>query len=146
MTYSSATKPINSCKSFQILLVEDNPHDALLIRRTILRQGQDNWNLVQVERLNEAIDLCHEYQRLTSSTFDIVLLDLRLPDSSGLETVTQFRAVFPHLPIVVLTGLDDETLALKTIRVGAQDYLIKEVTTIKQLQQSIQFAIARHAS
>lgn len=126
-----------------ILLVENNPDDAVLIRRTFLRAGREIWKLAQVERLDEAIAICKEYEAETGKNFDIILLDLRLPDSSGLETVVRFRREVPDVPVVVLTGLRDEELALASIRAGVQDYLSKDEITIQQLVRSVRFAIER---
>jgi signal transduction histidine kinase len=133
--------------AIQILLVEDNPADAGLMRRLFARAGQDAWQMVQVDRLESAITACRDYKTLMQGdrTFDIVLLDLHLPDSSGIETVTQFRAALPEIPIVVLTGLNDEELALQTMSAGAQDYLVKENTTIQQLVGAVRHAIERNA-
>jgi K+-sensing histidine kinase KdpD len=133
--------------AIQILLVEDNPADAGLMRRLFARAGQDAWQMAQVDRLESAITACRDYRALMQDdrTFDIVLLDLHLPDSSGLETVTQFRAALPEIPIVVLTGLNDEELALQTLSAGAQDYLVKENTSIQRLVGSIRHAIERNA-
>jgi DNA-binding response OmpR family regulator len=141
----SGVQTLRSCQSLHLLLVEDNPDDACLVRRTIQRSGLSNWNLVQVERLSEAIAICQDYQDLADQTFDLVLLDLRLPDSTGLNTLSQFRNTMPTLPIVVLTASDDEMFALRAIQLGAQDYLIKETTSIQQLIKSVRFAVERSA-
>lgn len=136
---------INST-AIHILLVEDNPDDAALIRRTFLRAGRDLWKLAQVERLDEAIAICKEYRTQVGQNFDAILLDLRLPDSTGLATVVQFRQAVPDIPVVVVTEIDDENLALAAIRAGAQDYLSKEDITIQQLLRSVRFAIERSAA
>jgi DNA-binding response OmpR family regulator len=129
-----------------VLLVEDNPDDAVLIRRTFLRAGRENWKLAQVERLEEAISICKEYKADAGRNFDVILLDLRLPDSMGLETVLQFRQAVPDVPVVVITAIDDEDLALASIRAGVQDYLTKDDITIQQLLRSVRFAIERSAA
>lgn len=129
--------------AIHVLLVENNPDDAVLIRRTFLRAGRDHWKLAQVERLDEAIAICKEYKCQTGQNFDVILLDLRLPDSSGLETVIKFRQAVPDVPVVVITGLRDEDLALASIRAGVQDYLSKDEITIQQLLRSVRFAIER---
>jgi DNA-binding response OmpR family regulator len=137
---------LTNTTAIHLLLVEDNPDDAALVRQTLIRAGREAWKLVQVERLQEAIEVCQEYRSQTGQNFDVVLLDLRLPDSVGLETVVQFHQAMPTTPIVVLTALHDETLALESIRAGAQDYLTKDEITIHQLLRSIKFAIERQAS
>ncbi|MBD1847119.1 response regulator [Cyanobacteria bacterium FACHB-63] len=134
---NSAAIPIH------ILLVENNPDDAVLIRRTFLRAGRDDWKLAQVERLDEAISICKEYHSQTGKNFDVILLDLRLPDSCGLETVVKFRRAVPDIPVVVITGVRDEDLAIASIRAGVQDYLSKDEITIQQLLRSVRFAIER---
>ncbi len=141
----SGVDTFSSCESLHVLLVEDNPDDACLIRRTLLRAGKQLWKVVQVERLSEAIAIYQDYQAIATQAFDVVLLDLRLPDSDGLNTVVQFRNTIPNIPIVVLTASDDEDLALKAIRMGAQDYLVKDTTTIQQLLKAVRFAIERSA-
>jgi DNA-binding response OmpR family regulator len=131
--------------AIHILLVEDNPDDAVLLRRTFLRAGRESWKLAQVERLDEAISICKEYQSQSGQNFDVILLDLRLPDSTGLETVVQFRQAVPDVPVVVISTIDDEDLALASIRAGVQDYLSKDDITIQQLLRSVKFAIERNA-
>lgn len=132
--------------AIHVLLVEDNPDDAVLIRRTFLRAGREHWKLAQVERLEEAISICKEYKADTGQNFDVILLDLRLPDSTGLETVVHFRQAVPDVPVVVITAINDEDLALASIRAGVQDYLTKEDITIQQLLRSVRFAIERSAA
>ncbi|MCU0550454.1 MAG: response regulator [Leptolyngbya sp. Prado105] len=141
-----ASSNLTDTAAIHILLVENNPGDAALVRQTLIRAGQETWKVVQVEQLCEAIAICQEYRSQTGQNFDAVLLDVRLPDSTGLETVVQFRHAMPDAPIVVLTALNDETLALQAIRAGAQDYLAKDEITIHQLLRSIKFAIERQAA
>jgi DNA-binding NarL/FixJ family response regulator len=94
--------------------------------------------------LDEALDACAEYATLTQGRqFDVALLDLNLPDSTGLETMKRFRQEMPQIPIVVLTGVDDRNLALRAIAAGAQEYLVKDETTINRLLQAMKWAIAR---
>lgn len=137
---------LTDTNAIHVLLVEANADDAALVRRTLLRAGRDTWKLVQVERLQEAIAVCQEYRSQAGQNFDITLLDLRLPDSTGLETLIRFHQAIPETPIVVLTALDNEELALRSIRAGAQDYLTKDEITIQQLLRSIKFAIERSAA
>jgi CheY-like chemotaxis protein len=130
--------------TIQILLVEDNPADASLMRRIIARAGQDHWQMAHFEQLDEAIDACAEYAALTQGKqFDVALLDLNLPDSNGLATMARFHQEVPQIPIVVLTGVDDQQMARKAIAAGAQEYLVKDDTSIKRLLQAMQWAIAR---
>ena len=102
------------------LLVEDNPADARLLKEAVAEVGAArSIELVHVDRLATAL------QRLKTESFDVVLLDLSLPDESGLQTLIRAHAAAPSVPIVVLTGLDDEALAARAVREGAQDYLVK---------------------
>jgi len=103
----------------KILLVEDNADDADLLRRTLDDVGSPLFDLTQVERLEQALT------RIRTEKFDAILLDLSLPDSQGLETVAKMTVDALSVPIVVLTGLDDERVGLAAIRKGAQDYLVK---------------------
>ncbi|HEY9610270.1 hybrid sensor histidine kinase/response regulator [Allocoleopsis sp.] len=119
------------------LLVEDSPSDAELFHRIFLRAGSGKWNLAHVERLGKAIESCRE------RTFDIALLDLRLPDSDGVDTVTQFCTSIPDVPVVILTAFDDEELALQAMSKGAQDYLVKDQVNIQVLRRTICYTIER---
>jgi signal transduction histidine kinase len=126
-----------------VLLVEDSPTDADLIRQVFLRAGQEKWQIVHVDRLGEAIEICHEESTQIQRKVDVVLLDLHLPDSTGLITVKSFHQAMPNIPIIVLTGLNDEELALQAIVEGAQDYLVKDDINIQRLMRSIRYAIGR---
>jgi signal transduction histidine kinase len=131
-------------KQFQVLLVEDNLADATLIRQAFLKVSSEKWHFVNVETLGDAITTYyHTLNDAESSPFDLVLLDLGLPDAKGLETIQQFLADAPEAPVVVLSGLDDEALALQAIEEGAQDYLVKDQITLQKLLKSIQFAMRR---
>ena len=105
--------------SIRILLVEDNADDEFLLRRALAAIKTASFDLTQVGTLSEAL------ARLRADHFDVVLLDLSLPDCKGLETVQRTLATTSKVPIVVLTGLNDEVFALKAVREGAQDYLAK---------------------
>ncbi|MGI0492393.1 ATP-binding protein [Alkalinema pantanalense CENA528] len=132
-------------RSINILLVEDNPADTSLFRRVFWRLEQDTWNLVEVQTLQDAISTYNDYLSLSQGqqTFDVVLLDLGLPDATGLDTLKQFRAALPNAVVIVLTGLDDENLALQAVGEGAQDYLVKDQVTTQWLLRTIRFAIER---
>jgi PAS domain S-box-containing protein len=122
----------------KILLVEDNPGDVLLLQETLSEITFVDLELVPVERLKTALS------RLQSEEFDVVLLDLVLPDSNGLDTFIQIHEQAPLIPIVVLTGMADETLAISAMQAGAQDYLVKgQVSGSELLLRSIRYAIER---
>jgi signal transduction histidine kinase len=128
-------RPIN------LLLVEDNPADANLVKQAF---SQENWQFVSAETLEDAIT-AYQNPAIGSSSdpFDLVLLDLGLPDAKGLDTIQQFLEASPEAPVVVLSGLDDEKLALQAISVGAQDYLVKDQITLQALLKAIRFALRR---
>ncbi|MGA2077864.1 MAG: response regulator [Terriglobia bacterium] len=119
------------------LVVEDNPTDAMLLKHTLKGIPDANFITTCVERLADAMS------RLAATTFDIVLLDLCLPDSAGPETLTRLRQFQPEVPVVVLTGLDDEGVGISAVQMGAQDYLIKGRFPASLLGRSIRYAIER---
>jgi len=121
----------------QILLIEDNPGDADLIVELLPRDGPVVFEINNVDRLSKALEC------VSKGRFDLVLLDLGLPDSDGLETLRAIRTHFARLAIVVLTGNNDEQLGLASIQEGAQDYLIKGQIDQTLLVRSINYAIAR---
>ncbi|MEG4440787.1 ATP-binding protein [Microcoleus sp. AT9_B5] len=121
----------------KILLVEDNPADADLLAELLEVSVGVQWELVSVEFLHEAI------AQLCKQPFDVVLLDLSLPDSRGLETLTRLREVAPDTAMVVMTGWDDEAIALESVRLGAQDYIVKSHITTQLLVRTIRYAIER---
>ena len=122
-----------------LLLVEDNPGDARLLREMLIEAGAHKTELTQAENMSEAEKL------LAERLFDIVLIDLGLPDAQGLEAVRRARAAAPRVPLVVLTGLDDESLAAQALQEGAQDYLIKGQIETRGLLRALRYAIERKA-
>lgn len=124
-------------KPTPLLLVEDNLADAYLLTEMLEQVDEQLWQIIQAKRLSIAL----EY--LQNSSFSVVLLDLTLPDSTGLNTVTQIQAAAQDLPIVVLTGIDDQELALQAVALGAQDYLVKGKITTELLVRAIRYAIER---
>jgi diguanylate cyclase (GGDEF)-like protein/PAS domain S-box-containing protein len=125
----------------KVLLVEDNPGDARLLREMFNEQGSRSTQLTVAPSMAEA----EKY--LAEHTVDIVLLDLGLPDVQGLEVVKRARAAAPRVPLVVLTGLDDETLAARSLQEGAQDYLVKSQIdtygTTRGLVRALRYSIER---
>jgi len=124
-------------KPIHILLVEDNPDDATLLQITLNEGPRGQFELVHVERLEAAL------KRLKEQTFDLVLLDLSLPDSRGLETFRRLHSQSPGIPVVALTGLDDETVAITAAKEGAQDYLVKGQFNRGLLVRAMRYAIER---
>jgi signal transduction histidine kinase len=129
----------------QILLVEDSWVDTLLLRHTFMRLDRPDWNLVETQTLHEALSRVKPSSdnRTEWVNPDLVLLDLHLPDASGLDTLKQFRSMMPDVPVVVLTGLDHAATAIAAIAAGAQDYLVKDDLTMQRLLQTVQFALKR---
>jgi two-component system sensor histidine kinase UhpB len=121
----------------KILLIEDNPGDARLIREMLAEAETGSFALEWVPRLSDGLE------RLNQGEIDLVLLDLGLPDSRGLDTFFKAYAHAPEIPFVLLTGLDDETLALSAVRRGAQDYLVKGATDANGLLRAIRYATER---
>ncbi len=122
----------------RLLLVEDNAGDARLLREYLAQADSVRFEIETVVRLSEAMDATRERD------FDIVLLDLSLPDGSGLDTYITLAREAPHLPIVLLTGLDDDALALRAVQAGAQDYLVKGQVNENSLARSLLYAVERH--
>jgi CheY-like chemotaxis protein len=118
----------------KILLVEDNPGDARLIEEMIKEEGTAKFELVHVKSLAEALE------SLGANSFDSVLLDLGLPDSSGLDTLIRVHNQAPDMPIVVLTGLADEAVSAEALRQGANDYLVKGRVDSNVLVRAMRYA------
>ena len=119
------------------LLVEDNTGDARLIKEMLAESKRSTFNLIWVDRLAKGIDY------LKNNSVDIVLLDLSLPDSSGPETFEKLVMHVPQMPVIILTGLDDEQLAISLLRSGLQDYIVKDHANTEMLARSIRYAIER---
>jgi diguanylate cyclase (GGDEF)-like protein/PAS domain S-box-containing protein len=130
----STVKEIDFCR---ILLVEDEPGDASLVRQALRASSDMRFEIDWVTTLAEA------RQRLQQNPPDVLLLDLSLPDSSGLDTIHAGRQAADMLPLIVLTGHDDTDFALRTLTLGAQDYLIKGRFDSDSLVRAIRYAISR---
>jgi len=120
-----------------ILLIEDNPDDSDFFAETLVDIPTETFDLTSVMRLNEALS------KLDAQTFDIIFLDLALPDAHGTDGFTKIQQKNPTIPVVVLTGLDDDKTALDIMRQGAQDYLIKGTIEPPLLHKTIGYAIER---
>ncbi len=118
-----------------ILLVEDNKGDAKLIQE-MLKESPQAVQMSHVSQLSEV-------NSIPPKEYDVILLDLNLPDSNGLNTVLKMHELLPQVPIVVMTGLDNEELSLSAIQAGAQDYLVKGKTDSHHLIKTIQYALHR---
>src|SRR6185369_9416384 len=120
-----------------VLLIEDNPGDARLIREMLAEDPDAPFDLHFAERLAHGLDF------LANKPASVVLLDLSLPDSLGLETFAKVYAHSPGVPIIVLTGTDDKTVALKAVQGGAQDFLVKGKLDHELLVRAMQYSIER---
>jgi PAS domain S-box-containing protein len=122
----------------RVLLVEDSVSDADVLQEMLHQTGLGSLEFTWVERLDEALS------RLCQETFDVLLLDLSLPDSTGSDTFLRVRNAAPQVPIVVLTGVEDEHLGLEAVRHGVQDYLVKGRADDRQVARAIRYAIERN--
>ena len=120
-----------------VLLLEDNPGDARLLREMLNEQGSLNTQVTHLECMSDA------EKHLAEHAVDIILLDLGLPDAQGIGAVQRAHAAAPHVPLVVLTGLDDESLAAEALQQGAQDYLIKGQIETRGLLRALRYAVER---
>jgi signal transduction histidine kinase len=125
-------------RSLHILLVEDNAGDARLIREMLSNEKPGSFRMTHLLRMHEA------EKHLLKGGVDIVLLDMGLPDAHGIETVRRARSIAPEVPMIVLTGLEDEALAAEAMKEGAQDYLIKGQIENRALPRVLRHAIERH--
>lgn len=122
----------------RILLVEDNPGDARLIREMLLSRDLEDVSL------DVAVDLAGALHEVAHATFDVVVLDLGLPDAQGLEGLARVTLAAPDAPVIVLTGNADSGLALAAVQAGAQDYLVKGEISADLLMRACRYSIERH--
>jgi PAS domain S-box-containing protein len=120
-----------------ILTVEDNPSDLFLLEHMLKSSGLDIRQLYSTDLIREACSLLRERE------IDLVLLDLSLPDSFGIQSFRQLKAVVNNIPVIILTHMSDTTLALEAIKEGAQDYLVKGELTESLLVKTIQYSLER---
>ena len=124
-------------KEIHVLLIEDNPGDARLIREMLAESKLQLFSLEHSGSLSDGLD------SLSKNTHDVVLLDIGLPDSSGLDSVHEIKKAAPMIPVVMLTGLDDEKTAVSALQLGVQDYLVKCRIESSLLVRSLRYAIER---
>lgn len=132
MSISSTEK-----RTLRLLLVEDNPGDARLLQEELREVPSAQFEVLHVDRLSEALRV------VGASGVDAVLLDLSLPDGNGLGSISRVLQAAPTVPLVVLTGMDDERLAVQAVHQGAQDYLVKGQVTGPLLVRALRYAIER---
>ncbi|MGK7932507.1 MAG: diguanylate cyclase [Microcystaceae cyanobacterium] len=123
--------------SITLLLVEDNNEQTFLLQELLAETGEIPWEIAEAQRLSQALEI------LANQTFDAILLDLSLPDSSGLGTLEAVKAVAPNTAIIILTALNSQEIALEAISQGAQDFLIKGQFQSELLSRAINYAIER---
>ena len=124
----------------KILLIEDNPADMLLLKESLHSDPLADFHITVAELLK------HGLEKLAGEGFDILLLDLGLPDSQGLETFESAHTQYPNVPIIVLSGMTDDLTALQAVQSGAQDYLVKGPTGWNLAPRAVRYAIERHQS
>src|SRR5271163_1523709 len=124
---------------YRVMLVEDNPGDARLVREALAGRPSFSFQIVHFPRIEEALSF------LECDAVDVVLLDYNLPDVDDLDGLTRVIAAAPNLPVVMLTGLDDEATGLRMVQHGAQDYVVKGTVDGAILVRTIRQAIERKA-
>src|SRR5215210_5254508 len=127
-------------KTVNLLLVEDNIEHMQLLRQMLAKSERPPFRLIHFDRLNPALD------RMRLPGIDLILLDLTLPDSDGIDTFLKVQNVTLETPIVVLSGIDDEALAMETVQHGAQDYLVKGQVDHRSLIRALRYAQERKRS
>jgi diguanylate cyclase (GGDEF)-like protein len=125
-------------RPIRLLLVEDNPGDALLFTETIKETRAFQFDVAHCDCVDHALAF------LAEGTPDMIVLDLGLPDAGGVEAVRKVQLAAPAVPLVVLTGLDDEAYAIQALHAGAQDYLIKGQLNTSLLVRALRYALERH--
>lgn len=124
-------------KTINVLLIEDNRGDYVLILQMLDKSENVVFEITHAPKLSSGLEI------LESATVDVVLLDLDLPDSKGLKSFKSIFKKYHYIPIIILTGLADEEIGIKSIKYGAQDYLVKGEFNGKLLARAIQYAVER---
>ncbi|VVB95016.1 Chemotaxis response regulator protein-glutamate methylesterase [uncultured archaeon] len=124
-------------EQIRVLLIEDNPADARFIKELLAKEKNITFEVAWEENLSKGV------KHLAAGGIDVILLDLMLPDSRGFDTFSNTQAQAPQIPIVIMTGLDDENLAIRAVRKGAEDYLVKWQMDSALLVHAIRYSIAR---
>jgi len=124
-------------KALRVLVVEDNPGDARLLREMFRKERPGSFELTHLQSMSDA------ETHLAKGGVDIALLDMGLPDAHGLEIVRRSLAAAPGVPVIVLTGFDDEALAVEALKAGAEDYLVKDQIENRALPRALRHAIER---
>lgn len=125
-------------KKWHVLIVEDNPGDRRLIEVYLQVTSLHKYALTFAENMQQTLSV------LETQEFNLIILDLTLPDSQGIETLFHVRSLHPEVPIIILSGIGDEELSINAIQSGAQDFIVKEHLDEHSLSRSIQYALERH--
>jgi CheY-like chemotaxis protein len=121
-----------------VLFIEDNPNDVVLIKRHLAGSARIAYKVTHLDRLSDGLEILNTFR------FDVILLDLGLPDGPvGIQTFEKAHAHAAGIPIIVLTGNDDDQIAVEAVQKGAQDYIVKGQVTGNMLGRAIQYAIER---
>ena len=120
-----------------ILIIEDNPGDQLLLQENLISTNLLIADIIMVETLAEGIS------HLNKQNFSLIFLDLFLPDSTGLDSLSELIKINSRIPVVIYSGLSDTQIALKAIASGAQDFLIKGDYTVSLLEKTVRYSIER---
>jgi DNA-binding NtrC family response regulator len=128
---------MNNTDVIRVLLIEDERAQAFLFRHMLAEIAAPQFEVTWVEELHDGLD------RLNAESVDVVVLDLSLPDSTGPVTFSRLHGLFPKVPVVVLTGLDNDAMGFAIIQAGAQDYLIKGQVNGPLLARTLRYAIER---
>ena len=124
-------------RNINVLLIEDNQDDAELLQRKLAKSVNGHFTVTPAKCLKDGLE------KLSGNSHDLILSDLGLPDSHGLDTVTQVLQMAPDIPLVVLSGYDDEDVAIKAVQLGAQDYMVKGQMDGAQMERSLFYAVER---
>jgi two-component system cell cycle response regulator len=138
VTPTSPSAGPESRELVSVLFIEDNAGDVRVVEEALKESARVRFHLERVDRL------VHALARLAKEAYDIILLDLTLPDSWGLDTFLKVREAAPHTPVMVLTGLDDETLGIMAVQQGAQEYLVKGQASGPLILRCLRYALQRH--
>jgi len=121
-----------------ILILEDNPDDLFLLKETVESSDQINSKIIPVDRLDKSMQVAESHR------IDIAIIDLNIPDSFGLDTFVSFHERFPHIPVIIMTGINDFDTAIHAVQKGAQDYIQKGGTSSSEIVRTIRYAMERH--
>ncbi len=124
-------------KTIQLLILEDNPDDYYLLEETLISAKEVHFQVTLAENLSDLLE------KAKSNTFDAALLDLNVPDSFGLDTLTDFHSRYPAIPAIIVTGVNDSEIGIRAVQYGAQDFITKNEITSKMIVKIIRHAIER---